>query len=241
VIAQHLDRYHPNYLAQILARRGSLPVITIEDREALVPGAVYVVPANRHIAVTDLEVRVHADAARRPTPSIDLLPTAASIFGECLIAVILTGSGTDGAAGARAVKEAGATVVLQDPATAAFPSMPRAPAPPVVDIVAPPPRIGGVLADLLAASQVPKEGALDPDLAALPAQIRARRGIDFSAYKAATIDRRLRARMAAVGVKTIPAYLGYLQQNPQEEQRLVGSFLIKVSRFFRDPAQFTRL
>ncbi|MEA2522814.1 MAG: two-component system, chemotaxis family, CheB/CheR fusion protein [Thermomicrobiales bacterium] len=242
MIAQHLDRSHPNYLAQILARRGSLPVITVEDREALVPGTVYVVPANRHIAVTDLEVRVHADAARRPIPSIDLLPTAAaSIFGECLIAVILTGSGTVGAAGARAVKEAGATVVLQDPATAAFPSMPRAPVPPVVDIVAPLPRIGGVLAELLAASQVPNEGAADPDLAALLAQIRARRGSDLPAYKAATIDRRLRARMAAVGVETIPAYLGYLEQNPQEEQRLVGSFLIRVTRFFRDLALFTRL
>jgi hypothetical protein len=81
----------------------------------------------------------------------------------------------------------------------------------MVDIVAPLPRIGGVLADLLTASQVPKEGALDHDLAALPAQIRARRGSDLPAYKAATIDRRLRGRMAAVGVKTIPAYLGYLQ------------------------------
>jgi two-component system CheB/CheR fusion protein len=149
VIAQHLDPERPSHLAEILSRHTSLPVCSVEELAELTPGTVYVVPANRHVVITDHHVDVHADATRRPTPSVDLLlATAASIFGERLIAVILSGSGSDGAAGAHAVKEAGGTVIIQDPATAAFPAMPRSLAPSLVDLSAPVERIGSLLADL---------------------------------------------------------------------------------------------
>lgn len=241
VVAQHLDPSRPSHLADILGRCSVLPVRLVDNREPLVPGTVYVVPANRHVEITDHTVRVRADAIRRPTPSVDLLlTTAAEVFGERLVAVILTGAGSDGAAGAHAVKDAGGTVVIQDPATAAFPSMPRALAAPLVDAVVPLEGIGPLLGALLAGS-LAGSGAGDPDLPALLAWVRERRGIDFSAYKPPTIARRLRRRMATAGAATVAAYLAYLEVHPEEEERLVADFLIKVTRFFRDPVLFDRL
>jgi len=249
VIAQHLDPAHASHLGEILARRGPLPVRTVTDHEALQPGVVFVVPANRHVEITDHAVGLRADDQGRSKPSVDLLlSSAAAIFGERLIAVILTGSGSDGTAGARAVKAAGGTVVIQDPATAAYPSMPRSLAPTTVDIVADLERIGPLLGDLLTGA-TPAAGAVDREsaateeeaLAAVLAQVRARQGLDFTQYKAPTILRRLQRRVAATGVGALTAYGAYLDGHPAEYRRLVSSFLINVTEFFRDAALFDEL
>src|SRR5919197_3881806 len=127
VIAQHLDPGRPSHLAQILARRSTLPVHTVTDQAPLENGVVFVVPANRHVEITDHAISLHAHDRGRAMPSVDLLlTTAAPVFGENLIAVILTGTGSDGAAGARAVKAAGGTVVVQNPHTAQVAGMPAA-------------------------------------------------------------------------------------------------------------------
>jgi two-component system CheB/CheR fusion protein len=242
VIAQHLDPNRQSHLAPILSRHTALPVRSVESHERLSPGTIYVVPANRHVSITDHEVHVHADQNLRPSPSIDLLlATAASVFGERLVAVILTGSGSDGAEGAHAVKEAGGTIVIQDPATAAFPSMPRALAPPLVDAVVPLEGIGPFLTELVSIAMRLQPTAEEPGIPDLLTRLRDFRGIDFSAYKPPTIERRLRWRMAAAGAQTIGAYLAYLDSHPEEEQRLIADFLIKVTRFFRDPVLFSRL
>ena len=119
VIAQHLDPTRASHLEEILAGRSTLPVRTVRDREDLRPGIVFVVPANRHVEITDHSVEVHAEheaGVGRPRPSIDLfLQSAAEVFGEQLIAVILTGQGSDGAVGARAVHRLGGTVIIQNP------------------------------------------------------------------------------------------------------------------------------
>lgn len=241
VIAQHLDPDRPSHLADILSRHTALPVRSVDVLEPLEPGVVYVVPANRHVIISDHHVDVHADATRRPTPSVDLLlASAAAVFGERLIAVILTGSGSDGAAGAHAVKEAGGTVIIQDPATAAFPAMPRSLAPSLVDFSAPVERIGPLLADLVNRAE-PELATTDPDTGRLLARLRARHGIDFGAYKTPTIARRLRRRLAAAATATVAEYLRYLDEHPEEEQRLIADFLIKVTRFFRDEDLFARL
>jgi two-component system CheB/CheR fusion protein len=241
VIAQHLDPARPSHLAEILARESPLPVHSVEEREALTPGTVFVVPSNRHVTITDHHVDVHPDATRRPTPSVDLLlATAATTFGERLIAIILTGAGSDGAAGAHAVKEAGGTVIIQDPATAAFPSMPRSLAPSLVDLSIPVEEMGPALAALLGEPSA-EQASADPDLRRLLDRLRTRHGIDFTAYKTPTITRRLWRRVTAIGLPTIAAYLAYLDEHAEEEQRLIADFLIKVTRFFRDPALFARL
>src|SRR5260370_15064147 len=108
VIAQHIDPKRPSHLADILARHGALPVRTVTTTEALEPGIVYVVPPNRNVEISDHEISVQEDREPGPKPSVNLLlRSAASSFGERLIAVILSGSGSGGAAGARAAERAG--------------------------------------------------------------------------------------------------------------------------------------
>ena len=125
VIAQHLDPRRTSRLGEILSRYSTLPVRTVSEYERLAPGTVFVVPADRDIEITDHDIRLSSDGLRHPKPSIDLLlSSAAEQFGEQLIAVILTGTGSDGAAGARAVHTSGGMVVIQDPQSASYPALP---------------------------------------------------------------------------------------------------------------------
>ncbi|HEV8194580.1 MAG TPA: chemotaxis protein CheB, partial [Ktedonobacterales bacterium] len=102
VIAQHLDPSRPSHLAEILARRSPLQVRTVTQSEPLQPGTVYVVPSNRHIHISDSHLELSNEDTNRSKPSIDyLFSSAAQRFGEGLIAVVLTGTGSDGAVGAR--------------------------------------------------------------------------------------------------------------------------------------------
>ena len=242
VIAQHLDPRRPSHLADILARRTAMQVRNVTEQEKLQAGVVYVVPANRDVEITDHVVRVREDArSRGPRPSVDrLMETAAASFGEQVIAVILSGEGSDGSEGARAVKLAGGTVLIQDPATAAHPSMPQSLAPTTIDIVARLDAIPGLLLDLIAGVRVDEPGD-DAVLERFLRQVRDQTGIDFASYKRPTITRRLQRRMAAVGVTTLSDYVRYVARNPTEYDRLASGFLIKVTEFFRDPDLFDYL
>ncbi|MEW6636593.1 MAG: CheR family methyltransferase, partial [Actinomycetota bacterium] len=182
---------------------------------------------------------------QRPKPSVDLLlRSAAGSFGERLIAVILSGTGTDGAEGARIVHAAGGTVIVQNPETAEFAQMPASLAPNAVDIVADLPEIGRILGELVSSVEMPAEDR-PPDegraLERLLEYLRERHGVDFGGYKRPTIRRRLARRMVAVGAADIEEYRRYLETHPEEYRQLVNSFLIKVTEFFRDPELFEYL
>jgi len=242
VIAQHLQPTRDSHLGEILAPRSRLPVRTVEGRMRLEPGVVYVVPPDRHVAITDHEVSVEPAGQDHPAPSIDrLLRTAADVFTDRLIAVILSGMGTDGAAGAADVKAAGGTVIIQNPETATHPAMPRALPPTIVDFVADADRIGELLGELVASPL--RQAAPDDErlLRAFLEEVRDRTGIDFSAYKAPTIQRRLQRRLVATGSLKLRDYVRYLHVHPDEYQRLASAFLIKVTQFFRDGDLFEHL
>ena len=165
----------------------------------------------------------------------------AAAFGSGLVAVILTGSGHDGAAGAWHVKQAGGAVVVENPATALFPSMPRSISPSLVDETADLDSIAEVVSSLLAAGGAAPKGRDGRDFASLLDRIRERSGIDFSTYKTATIVRRLRGRMGATKVASLAEYADLVEHDPEEYARLVSSLLIKVTEFFRDPKVFEYL
>jgi two-component system CheB/CheR fusion protein len=242
VIAQHLDPRRPSHLHEILARHATLPVRVVEEREALEDGVIFVVPSNRLVEISHGDLRLSAARPGAVAPSIDVLfESAATVFGPGLIAVILTGSGSDGSAGAWHVKEAGGTVVIENPATAMFPSMPSSIAPSLVDVTADLDSIGSVLCDLLAAGNRPADGSDHEELRELLERIHERSGIDFGSYKPATIMRRLRGRMNATARPTLGGYAAYLESDPEEYARLVNSLLIKVTEFFRDPKLFDYL
>jgi two-component system CheB/CheR fusion protein len=240
VVAQHLHPEHPSSLVDIIARRTDLRVVETRDAMRLEPGTVYIIPPDRHVAVTDHEIRLDADGAGRPKPSVDrLLETASEVFRERLIAVILSGTGSDGAAGAQYVAAAGGTVIAQDPETASFPSMPRSLSPQTIDAVTRVEAIGPLLERLVSGATTVKDH--DETLDRFLAQLRDRAGIDFSDYKRPTIVRRLERRIAATRSSGLADYRRYLLRHPEEVHRLTSSLLIKVTDFFRDPELFEEI
>jgi two-component system, chemotaxis family, CheB/CheR fusion protein len=242
LVAQHLDPKRPSHLTEILRRQTSLRVETVTDHAQLEPNTILVVPPGRHAEISDHEIRLTDVTERGPRPSIDLLfSTAAEAFGEGLIAVILTGTGHDGAAGAKDVKALGGTVVVQNPATASYPGMPLALAPTSIDIVAELDTIGPLIHELLTGVREPARPDEERLLRSFLDQLRERSGIDFGTYKRATILRRLQRRMVATSTTKLRDYVRFAQNNPDEFQRLTASFLIKVTEFFRDADLFEEL
>ncbi|MGI8588355.1 MAG: CheR family methyltransferase [Chloroflexia bacterium] len=243
VLAQHLDPRKISHLESILSRRSALPVVLVEDKTPIESGKIYVVPSNRHVLIADGHVELDGDHETRPRPSVDLLLSSAALaYGEDLIAVILTGSGSDGAAGAVEVHKAGGTVIIQNPQTALYSSMPLALPPTVVDHVADLADIGPLLYAItqgtgLSQAVKPTE---DP-LREILSYVSSRSNVDFSHYKPTTILRRLTRRMTATHNRSLSRYQQHLEQNPEEVGTLVKAFLIKVTEFFRDPEAFEYL
>ena len=242
VIAQHLDPQRPSHLGTILERRSTLPIVVVSEhgQTKLEGGKVYVVPANRHVRISDGHVHLEGDHNNRPKPSVDmLLSSAARSYGEHLIAVILTGSGSDGAAGAVDVKVSGGVVIIQNPETAAYPSMPLSLPPTAVDHTVEIEQIGPLLYDLLRGVSLPAptEKPDDP-LRDLLTQVSTQTNIDFRNYKSSTIVRRIGRRMAITHNASLRDYADYLRAHPDEISELVKAFLIKVTGFFRDPEAF---
>ena len=243
VLAQHLDPYRPSNLDQILERRSTLPIVVVQDSTQLEVGKVYVVPANRHVAIRDGLVRLEDDGGNRPRPSVDLLlSSAAESYSDRLIAVILTGSGSDGAAGAVEVKRAGGTVIIQNPETARYPSMPMALPPTAVDHIADLEQMGSLIYDLVKGVDMPKpQEKVDDTLRDVLLLVNRQAHIDFRHYKPTTILRRISRRMAVTHVGNLREYAKYLEDHPDEVAELVMSFLIKVTEFFRDAQAFAYL
>jgi two-component system CheB/CheR fusion protein len=238
VVAQHLAPNRASALADILARRSRLRVQTIEDIQPLEAGVIYVVPPDRNVRVTDHELSLIDDDSS-PQPSIDLLFRAASqVFGEDVIAVVLSGTGSDGAEGAREVKFAGGSVIIENPETAAFPGMPLSLARSSIDIVADRDRIADLLSQLISGEFVVPPASDQSQLRSFLDGLRDDSGIDFSAYKEPTIQRRLQRRLLATNQSSIAGYIRYVREHPEERRRLINSFLIKVTEFFRDPDVF---
>jgi len=213
VIAQHLDPQRPSHLGSILERRSTLPIVIVSEHgeTKLEGGRIYVVPANQHVRITDGHVHLEGDHNDRPKPSVDmLLSSAAQSYGEHLIAVILTGSGSDGANGAVDVKNAGGVVIIQNPQTAAYPSMPLSLPPTAVDHVVEIEQVGPLLYDILHGVKLPPPTEKpDNPLRDLLAQVSAQTSIDFRNYKSSTILRRIGRRMAVTHNATLKDYADF--------------------------------
>jgi two-component system CheB/CheR fusion protein len=242
LIAQHLDPRRASHLAEILERHATMPIKIVKDGQSLQNGVIFVIPSNHLAEIVSEQVRLRPARPGRVAPSVDLLlESAAKAFGAGLMAVILTGTGTDGSAGAWHVKEHGGSVVIENPATAMFASMPGSVSPSLIDARADIDSIGAVVRDLLAVASAPAKGREPDDLGGLLEMIRERSGIDFGTYKRATIQRRLRGRMSATSQPSVAGYADLVERDPDEYSRLVSSLLIKVTQFFRDPKVFQYL
>ncbi|MEO7201049.1 MAG: chemotaxis protein CheB, partial [Candidatus Tumulicola sp.] len=164
VIAQHADPNTPSRLPEILERRTQLRVVTLMERaETMVAGSLYLGAAGQHLAIRGNEVVASARHDGHPVPSIDVLFASTSeSYGDRTVAIILSGMGTDGVAGVRAVKERGGTVLVQEPASAAFPALPSAIPPADIDYTATVESLAPLLTNLTAG---PRDGDVtNPDV-----------------------------------------------------------------------------
>jgi two-component system CheB/CheR fusion protein len=248
VVVIHLDPAHRSELAEIVGAHTGMKVLQVHDRAKLVGNHVYVIPPDRRLQLIDHEVcAVEFDEPRGKRAPIDLLfRSAAERLGEGF-AVILSGAGSDGAIGVRAVKEAGGIILVQDPAEAEYSSMPRsAIATGAADVVLPVHELAARLSDLIRLNQhrgrLVEEPEIDEDLLRkLLAHVRARTGHDFSKYKRSTVLRRIARRMQVTRTDDLQDYYEALRENGEEAQALLSDLLISVTMFFRDTESFEEL
>jgi two-component system, chemotaxis family, CheB/CheR fusion protein len=226
-------------MAGILAKFTSTPVRVATHRERLAPDTIYVVPSGACATIRDGRFELETSAtetrgkARRAIDS--LLSSLAEQLGGRSVGVVLSGMGRDGAEGLAAMAASGGVTMVQDPASAAFDSMPRgALALGAIAFVGTPDAIADRLVAVL--TTPPSAGA--EDLSHVLAALARRTGHDFRSYKASTVRRRIERRMTETRTKTLADYRALVDGDPLEPTRLLDELLISVTSFFRDPAVF---
>lgn len=249
VLLQHLDPSHASMLAEILQRATSMRVVEATDQMPVLPDQVHVIPPNREMSIAQgrLQLTLPAQAHGMRMPIDAFMRALAVDRGEQAVGIVLSGTGTDGTLGLRAIFGAGGLCIAQDPATAKYPGMPDAAIKAGhVNLVLPVEKMPqALLADAhgLAASAAPATGATTPaasgaGLGRILALLRASSGHDFSLYKKSTIGRRVERRMAQHHLDDADAYVRYAQEHPAELKDLFRELLINVTSFFRDAAAF---
>jgi two-component system, chemotaxis family, CheB/CheR fusion protein len=245
VVIVHLDPQAHSDLASILGSRTRMPVLQVQTREEIKPNHVYVIPPDRLLQITNHGISaVEFDKPRGQRTAIDLFFRSVAERTGGGFAVILTGAGSDGAIGVRAVKERGGIVLVQDPNEAEHPSMPRsAIGTGVADFVLPLRELAAQLAELIAKKQKTAEaGEFDQELLGrIFAQVSLRTGHDFSNYRRSTVLRRIARRMQVTRTDDLQGYYEFLRTNVDEAQSLLNDMLISVTTFFRDAEVFELL
>jgi two-component system, chemotaxis family, CheB/CheR fusion protein len=250
VVVQHLDPTHKGMMPELLQRATTLPVVPAKNRLKVKPDHVYVLPPNRDMSILRGALHLFKPGAPRGQrlPIDFFLLSLAADRHQRAVGVLLSGMGSDGTAGLRAIKENAGLALVQDPATAAFPSMPQSAINTgMVDIVAAanqlPVRIVGYFRHGPSALEYVEAagGQLRSGLEKVLVLLRAHTGQDFSHYKKSTLYRRIERRMGIHQIERIAGYVRLLQENPQELDLLFKEFLIGVTNFFRDPAAWDSL
>jgi two-component system CheB/CheR fusion protein len=250
VVVQHLDPTRKGIMPELLQRVTGMKVMQVKDRTLVQPNCVYVIPPNKDMSILHGVLHLLEPASPRGLrlPIDFFLRSLAQDQQEHSIGVILSGMGSDGTLGLRAIKEKAGVVLVQDPATAKFDGMPRSAIDSgMADIVAPVDDLPGrILAYLRRTPLVhTAEAALeDKTQSALEKAIillRTHTGHDFSLYKQNTFYRRIERRMGIHQIEKISDYVRYLQENSQELDLLFKELLIGVTSFFRDSAAWDEL
>ncbi|MDP2904027.1 MAG: EAL domain-containing protein [Methylovulum sp.] len=246
VLLQHLPPHHRSLMVEILAHETSVKVKEAVDGEIPKVGVIIVVPASFNATLSEGRLRlVTAGPEEVPKPSINkFFISLAAEEGDAAVGVVLSGTGSDGTAGLRAIQSAGGFTFVQKPETAKFDGMPRTAIDAgVVDRILSP---EGIATDLAKLGQL-KNGSLLNDgqsrnlVKVLLNRLQEHTLIDFSGYKASTLMRRIQRRLMATNVVDITAYLKHLDNHPDELARLSKDILISVTAFFRDRDAFNVL
>jgi two-component system CheB/CheR fusion protein len=240
VVISHLDPHHATMLPELLQKSTNLSVKEITDGMVIEPDCVYVIAPDNMLTIKDGRFQLEKRASDKIAMPINIfLKSLAEQSKDRAIAVILSGTGTDGAAGLKAIKEHFGVVVVQNPDSAQYKGMPSAAiATGLADEVFEPEQIPEFLADYVIhrKKRLSKaEKVINPSKIDIVCKLLHRRtGHDFSGYKHNTIIRRIGRRLDLHRLENVDHYIRFLQENPQEVDALFGELLIGVTNFFRD-------
>ena len=252
VVIQHLDLTHKDIMHELLQRTTSMKVTQAQNHIKVKPNCVYVIPPNKDLSILNGVLFLLEPVSSRGLwlPINFFFRSLANDQQERSVGVILSGMGSDGTLGLRAIKENAGRSLVQLPESAKFDSMPcSAINAGLADIVAPAQELPEqIMAFLKHSPQVvskPNELRVElkskSALAQIIIMLRERTGNDFSLYKKNTIYRRIERRMGLHKLKDIAFYVNYLRENPQEQDILFKEFLIGVTHFFRDKDVWAQL
>ena len=253
VLVQHLAPTKDSMLAELLSKATSMPVREVQDGMIVEPDHVYVIPPNTVLTVFHGKLRLlpRAEPHTQHMPVDSFFRSLAEDQGQNAVGVILSGTGSDGSLGIRAIKAEGGIVLAQDEQSAKYNGMPRsAVATGAVDFILPPEKIAAELVRISRHPVMtpshrredrPAASAGEDELNRIFMRIRTATGVDFTYYKQATILRRIHRRMLLHKIDALEQYVRYLQENPAEVGVLYQDILINVTSFFREPETFTAL
>jgi two-component system CheB/CheR fusion protein len=250
VLVPHLDPAHESLMVELLARHTTMPVVEAENDMPVEANHVYIIPPNKYMTIRGGVLRLTGPVERRTSQtSIDLfLRSLADDQQERSICIILSGTGSHGALGLKAVKAAGGMAMVQDPATAEYERMPQsAIATGLADYVLSPEQMADALIKYVRHAYVNGGRHIEavPEtadhLTQVLALLRTRSKFDFRAYRKKMLTRRVERRMGLNHMDSIPDYIAFLRGHPEELKQLVRDLFISVTSFFRDPEAFAQL
>lgn len=250
VVVQHLSPDHKSLMADLLSKRTELPVLVAEDGMPVEPNHVYLIPPKQSISIFHRKLFLTERESGQLYLPIDIFfHSLAQDLEDKAIGVILSGTGSDGARGLRAIKENGGLVIVQDEKSAKFDGMPRsALATNLVDYILLPEQMAREMLNytqhpcLVSDPAVKNFISHDEDsLSKVFSLLRTSSGVDFTYYKQNTMVRRIERRMGIKQIDKLSDYLHFLYQTPGEVNTLFREFLIGVTRFFRDPDAFEEI
>ena len=248
VLVQHLAPDHGSILTELIQRTTHMKVFEVVDGVTVQVNCAYIIPPNRDMAFLNGTLQLLEPSAPRGhrLPIDFLFRSLAQDQRERAIGVVLSGTGSDGTLGVRAIKGEGGMVMVQNPDSCEFDGMPRsAMGTGMVDYELPPAEMAAQLMAYVGHAfgrpprpAIASEPLNESTLKKIFILLRTQTGHDFSQYKTSTIYRRIERRMAVHQVDTMNSYVKYLQQTPVEIEALFRDLLIGVTNFFRDPEAF---
>lgn len=250
IIAQHLSPTHKSLLVQLLSRQTNLTVASAVHNERLQPNTVYITPPDSDITLSKFKIQLGKPSASiGPKPSVDVLfESLSKVEGSKIVAIVLSGTGSDGSQGLQLLKGPRYLKLAQDPATAKFDGMPVAARQTgQIDQLLSPEKMGSAILAFLQKDDkqaIPLPNSLreqDDSFAQIIQQLGQYAGTDFANYKTATLERRIEKRMHALKLTDYPSYLQFIERKPAELEQLFNMVLIGVTQFFRDKEAFDAL
>jgi two-component system CheB/CheR fusion protein len=245
IIAQHLSPTHRSMMVDLLSRITNIPVIEVQNGMVIKGKTIYMTPENSDIFVSNGRIYLKSiEHTYGPKPSVNYFFNSLSqSYGSKSIGVILSGTGSDGAFGIRAIKASGGITIAQSPQSAKYDGMPiSAINTGKVDMVVSIENISNEIARIVDnLGKNVADGLNSSIISQIYRIIFEEKGVDFSQYKKNTLTRRIERRLAALKIETLNDYVDYLKINIDEVTNLYNDILIGVTEFYRDPDVFEEM